>query len=52
LFCKKNITVAKSTDVKTELPNLEESSKEGHGSKGAILPVMMMIMMMFLNYLI
>jgi hypothetical protein len=40
LLCKK-ITVAESKEVKTG-PNLTESSKEGCGSKGAVLPVLMM----------
>jgi hypothetical protein len=44
LFCKKNI-VAKSKDVKIGC-DLAESSKEGYGSKRAVLPMMMMMMMM------
>jgi hypothetical protein len=43
LLCKK-ITVAKSKEVKTGY-NLAESSKKGYGSKRAVLPLMMMIML-------
>jgi hypothetical protein len=46
LFCKR-ITVAKSKEVKTK-SNLAEFSKEGYGSKSALLPVMMMMMMMMM----
>jgi hypothetical protein len=35
------ITVAKSREVKTR-SNLAEISKEGYGSKSAVLPMMMM----------
>jgi hypothetical protein len=47
----KKYIVAKSKEVKTgwccsqEWTNLAESSKEGHGSKRAVLPMMMMMMM-------
>jgi hypothetical protein len=40
-FLSENIIVAKSREVKTG-SNLVESSKEGYGSKGAVLPMMMM----------
>jgi hypothetical protein len=46
LFCKK-IIVAKSKHVETsrsDSTDLSESSKEGYGSKGAVLPKMMMIL--------
>jgi hypothetical protein len=43
LLCKR-ITVVKSRDVKTG-SNLAELSKEGYGSKRAVLPMMMMMMM-------
>jgi hypothetical protein len=43
LICKQ-ITVAKSKEVKTG-SNLAESSKEGYGSKRVVLPMMMMMMM-------
>jgi hypothetical protein len=39
LLCK-NITVAKSREVKTGL-DVTESSTEGYGSEAAVLPVMM-----------
>jgi hypothetical protein len=42
LLCK-NIIVAKSKEVKTGC-NLAGSSKEGYGSKRAVLPTMMMMM--------
>jgi hypothetical protein len=42
LLCKRKITVAKTKEVKTE-SNLAESSKEGYGSKGAVLPMMTMM---------
>jgi hypothetical protein len=48
LLCKET-TVEKSKEVETgftnsqEWTNLAESSKEGHGSKGAVLPMMMMM---------
>jgi hypothetical protein len=42
LLCKRKITVAKSKEVKTG-SNLAESSKEGYGSKRAVLPMMMMM---------
>jgi hypothetical protein len=38
----KQIIVAKSKEVKTGC-NLAESSKEGYGSKRAVLPMMMMM---------
>jgi hypothetical protein len=41
LVCKR-IVVAKSKELKTGC-NLAECSKEGHGSKRAVLPMMMMI---------
>jgi hypothetical protein len=44
LFCKK-ITVVKSREVKT---GLAESSKEGYGSKTAVLPVIVVMMMMMM----
>jgi cytochrome b len=44
LICNK-ITVTKSKEVKIGC-NLAESSKEGHGSKGAVLLMMMMMTMM------
>jgi hypothetical protein len=46
LFCEKNI-VAKSNEVKTRC-NLAEFSEEGYGSKVAVFPtiLIMMIMMM------
>jgi hypothetical protein len=43
LLCKK-IIVAKFKEMKTGC-NLVESSKEGYGSKRAVLPMMMMMMM-------
>jgi hypothetical protein len=42
LLCKK-ITVAKSKEVETSC-NLAGSSKEGDGSKRAVLPVTIMMM--------
>jgi hypothetical protein len=42
LLCKKYILV-KSKEVKTGC-NLAESCNEGYGSKGAVLPVMMIMM--------
>jgi hypothetical protein len=39
-FLRKLIAVAKSKEVKTGC-NLAESSKKGHGSKRAVLPIMM-----------
>jgi hypothetical protein len=42
LLCKKNI-VAKSKEVKIGC-NLADFSKEGYGSKKAVLPMMMMMM--------
>jgi hypothetical protein len=44
LLCK-HITVAKPKELKTEL-NLAEFYEEGCGSKSAVLPKMMMMMMM------
>jgi hypothetical protein len=41
LLCKK-ITDAKSKEVKTE-SSVAESSKEGYGSKGAVLPMITMM---------
>jgi hypothetical protein len=41
LLCKKKITVAKSRELKTG-SNVTESSKEGYGSQGAVLPVLML----------
>jgi hypothetical protein len=41
LLCKR-IIVAKSKEVKTRC-SLAESSKEGYGSKRAILPMMVMM---------
>jgi hypothetical protein len=41
LLCKK-ITVAKSKEVKTRC-NLAESSKEGYGSKRAVLLLLLMM---------
>jgi hypothetical protein len=41
LFCKR-IIVAKSKEVKTGC-NLAEFSKEGYGSKRAVLPITMMM---------
>jgi hypothetical protein len=50
MFCKK-ITVAKSKEVKTGWSKLKtklaESSKEGYGSKVAVLPMTMMMILMF-----
>jgi spore maturation protein SpmB len=45
LLCKK-ITVAKSRQVKTG-SNLAESSKEGYGSKRAVLPMVMMMIVIY-----
>jgi hypothetical protein len=45
LLCKK-IIVAKSKEVKTGY-SLAESSKEGYGSKWAVLPMMMIMMIMY-----
>jgi hypothetical protein len=47
LLCKKKIIAAKSKEVKSGC-NLVESSKEGYGSKRAILPTTMMMMMMMM----
>jgi hypothetical protein len=41
LLCDK-ITVAKSKEVKTGF-NLAETSKEGYGSRRAVLPMMMLM---------
>jgi hypothetical protein len=41
--CVKNITVAKSEEVKTG-SNLAESSEEDYGLNRAVLPVMMLMM--------
>jgi hypothetical protein len=43
VLCKKKTIVMKPKEVKTGL-NLAESSKEGYGSKRAVLPLMMMMM--------
>jgi hypothetical protein len=43
-FLHKKIIVAKSKEVKPDGTNLTESSNEGYASKGAVLPMMMMIM--------
>jgi hypothetical protein len=42
LLCK-SISIAKSKEVKTG-SNLAGSSKEGYGSKSAVLPMMMIMM--------
>jgi hypothetical protein len=42
LLCEKKIIVAKSKEVKTG-SNLSESSKEGYGSKTAVLPEVVMM---------
>jgi hypothetical protein len=47
LFCKRNI-VAKSKEVKSGC-NLAVSSKEGYGSKSAVLPMMMMIIIIIIE---
>jgi hypothetical protein len=41
LLCKNKYIVAKSKEVKSGC-NMTESSKEGYGSKRAVLPTMMM----------
>jgi hypothetical protein len=41
VFCKR-IIVAKSKEMKS-VSNLAEFSEESYGSKGAVLPMMMMI---------
>jgi hypothetical protein len=43
LLCKKNI-VAKTKGVKTEQSNLTESCKESCSSKGAVFPMLIIIM--------
>jgi hypothetical protein len=45
LLCK-NITVAKTKEVKTGY-NMAEFSKEGYGSKRPVLPMMMMMIMIY-----
>jgi hypothetical protein len=42
---KYNTTVTKSKEVRAGL-NLIESSKEGYGSKNAVLPMMMIMMIL------
>jgi hypothetical protein len=42
ILLRKRITVAKFNEVKTG-SNLAEYSKERHGSKSAVLPMMMII---------